>query len=141
MSAPKRIQRKRMKGWRMPPDTIYVGRGSHWGNPYRIGQKGYLAWDSITDAELLAFDFSDKEIVCDDGVVIKNAHPLPPNRIIYFDAPLTREDVILLYIKHVKEKEISLEPLRGRDLCCWCAPDALCHADWLLEAANSERTP
>ncbi|MCL2092991.1 MAG: DUF4326 domain-containing protein [Treponema sp.] len=31
---PKRIQRKRTKGWRMPPDTIYVGRGSRWGNPF-----------------------------------------------------------------------------------------------------------
>lgn len=34
MSKPKRIQRKRTKGWRMPPNTIYVGRPSKWGNPY-----------------------------------------------------------------------------------------------------------
>ena len=31
---PKRIQRKRTKGWRMPPGAVYVGRGSAWGNPY-----------------------------------------------------------------------------------------------------------
>ena len=31
---PKRIQRKRTKGWRMPPNTIYVGRPSKWGNPF-----------------------------------------------------------------------------------------------------------
>jgi hypothetical protein len=29
---PKRIQRRRTKGWRMPPNTRYVGRGSKWGN-------------------------------------------------------------------------------------------------------------
>lgn len=29
----KRIQRKRTKGWKMPPKTVYVGRGSKWGNP------------------------------------------------------------------------------------------------------------
>lgn len=29
---PKRIQRKRVKGWRMPAGTVYVGRGSGWGN-------------------------------------------------------------------------------------------------------------
>jgi hypothetical protein len=33
---PVRIQRKRTKGWRMPPNTIYVGRGSKWGNPFVI---------------------------------------------------------------------------------------------------------
>ena len=36
-TTPKRIQRKRTKGWRMPEGAVYVGRGSKWGNPYRIG--------------------------------------------------------------------------------------------------------
>lgn len=31
---PKRIQRRRTKGWRMPEDAVYVGRGSKWGNPF-----------------------------------------------------------------------------------------------------------
>ncbi len=35
MSAPKRIQRKRTKGWRMPEGAVYVGRESRWGNPFR----------------------------------------------------------------------------------------------------------
>ena len=35
--APRRIQRRRTKGWRMPPNTIYVGRQTKWGNPYRVG--------------------------------------------------------------------------------------------------------
>lgn len=34
---PVRVQRKRTKGWRMPPDTIYVGRGTQWGNVHRPG--------------------------------------------------------------------------------------------------------
>lgn len=33
---PKRIQRKRTKGWRMPENTVYVGRGSKFGNPFRV---------------------------------------------------------------------------------------------------------
>jgi hypothetical protein len=36
MSEPKRIQRKRTKGWRMPEGAVYVGRGSKWGNPYTV---------------------------------------------------------------------------------------------------------
>lgn len=35
---PKRVQRKRTKGWRMPPNTIYVGRPTRWGNPYAVSQ-------------------------------------------------------------------------------------------------------
>jgi len=34
---PTRIQRRRTRGWRMPSNTVYVGRGSKWGNPYRVG--------------------------------------------------------------------------------------------------------
>lgn len=32
---PQRIQRKRTKGWTMPVNTVYVGRPSRGGNPYR----------------------------------------------------------------------------------------------------------
>jgi len=32
---PRRIQRKRTKGWRMPEGAIYVGRPTKWGNPFR----------------------------------------------------------------------------------------------------------
>ena len=43
---PKRIQRQRTKGWRMPPNTVYVGRPSKWGNPFvanlTMGQGGKL---------------------------------------------------------------------------------------------------
>jgi len=36
----KRIQRKRTAGWRMPPNTVYVGRPTKWGNPFKIGDNG-----------------------------------------------------------------------------------------------------
>lgn len=36
MSEPKRIQRKRTKGWRMPPNTISVTRPGRYGNPYSL---------------------------------------------------------------------------------------------------------
>lgn len=31
---PKRIQRKRVKGWRMPGGAVYVGRPGYFGNPF-----------------------------------------------------------------------------------------------------------
>lgn len=36
---PKRIQRKRSKGWRMPAGAVYVGRGTKWGNPFTIEEE------------------------------------------------------------------------------------------------------
>ena len=33
---PKRIQRQRTKGWRMPEGAVYVGRPTKWGNPYPV---------------------------------------------------------------------------------------------------------
>jgi hypothetical protein len=31
---PRRIQRKRTRGWKMPENTVYVGRPTKYGNPY-----------------------------------------------------------------------------------------------------------
>ena len=33
---PIRIQRKRSKGWRMPPNTVSCCRPVPWGNPFRV---------------------------------------------------------------------------------------------------------
>src|SRR4051812_4527708 len=33
---PRRVQRSRAKGWRTPPDAVYVGRPTVYGNPFRI---------------------------------------------------------------------------------------------------------
>jgi hypothetical protein len=34
----KRVQMKRIAGWRKPPNTVYVGRPSKWGNPFKVTQ-------------------------------------------------------------------------------------------------------
>lgn len=49
---PERIQRKRTKGWRMPPNTVYVGRPTKWGNPFKAGRlyvdASTLVWETLT---------------------------------------------------------------------------------------------
>jgi len=35
-TTPKRIQRKRTRGWRMPEGAIVVTRPTKWGNPYPL---------------------------------------------------------------------------------------------------------
>lgn len=50
----------------------------------------------------------------------------------------TREEVILKYENFVCQSMLvsQLDELRGKDLVCWCAPQA-CHGDVLLRLANT----
>lgn len=77
---------------KIPPNSVYVGRPTKWGNPFVIGRDG------------------------------------------------TREDVIRKYRDWIESNPDLLKDihaLRGRNLVCWCAPQA-CHADILIELANPE---
>lgn len=105
---PQRIQRKRTKGWRMPPGAVYVGRPTRWGNPWRIGQwVNYTASDSLKDyRRWMAMDLS---MLSAEGC---------------YGRPPTSEEI--------------RENLRGKDLMCWCPLNQPCHADVLLEIANRE---
>jgi hypothetical protein len=51
----------------------------------------------------------------------------------------TRAQVITKYRAWIVQQPAlirALEELRGKDLVCWCAPEA-CHADVLVELANA----
>ena len=37
---PKRVQLRRTKGWRMPPNTVVVDRRTNWGNPFKAASYG-----------------------------------------------------------------------------------------------------
>lgn len=48
----KRIQRQRTKGWSKPNNTTYVGRGSVYGNPFRVVQMSFSGkWAIKTDQD------------------------------------------------------------------------------------------
>lgn len=111
-SLPFRIQRKRTKGWRMPENTVYVGRGSKWGNPFVVGKPIPKIW---LHGE---FDYFDTKQYLHDAIV-----------------PDAKE-AVRLYEKYVLNEEASKE-LRGKNLSCWCALDKPCHVTPLMEAANA----
>ena len=104
----KRIQRKRTKGWRMPANTVYVGRGSKWGNPFVIGKHGTAPRCVQMYENLL----SCLLVVIVDGECI--------------DAQM----------RLVKYAHAHISDLRGKNLACWCSLHKPCHADVLLEIAN-----
>lgn len=105
MSAPKRIQLRRTKGWRKPEGVVSVVRGTDWGNHYRIGDEIHIPRGS-------------------------------GHTVLTID----RDLAVALFRHWVNgmgwHEQIRRE-LGGKDLACWCALDAPCHADVLLEIANS----
>ncbi|MFE5309738.1 DUF4326 domain-containing protein [Isoptericola sp. NPDC056605] len=106
MTAPKRIQLRRTKGWRKPEGTIVVARPSKWGNPFRVGGR------------IDAIDFRSA------GVLIASR----AEAVAYYRSHTAtwRPD---------KVRAVQAE-LAGKDLACWCPLDQPCHADVLLEIAN-----
>lgn len=38
---PRRVQRRRAKGWKMPNGAVYVGRPTRWGNPFVVGERDF----------------------------------------------------------------------------------------------------
>jgi hypothetical protein len=69
---PKRIQRKRTKGWKMPEGAVYVGRPTKWGNSFSVleyGQRLAIANYRKRAAGMLGIgvDFSElrgKDLAC-----------------------------------------------------------------------------
>ena len=69
---PIRIQRKRIKGWTMPENTVYVGRPTKWGNPYSISVgrshslKFYRTWleERLKEDPHFLDDLKDKNLAC-----------------------------------------------------------------------------
>ena len=41
-----RIQRKRTKGWKMPENTVYVGRPTIYGNPFQTAEQFREWWET-----------------------------------------------------------------------------------------------
>lgn len=147
MSRPQRIQRKRTKGWKMPENTIYVGRGSVFGNPFRIGYYEKLIGRPMNRQDCV--DLFRRGLEAADAlgtpfsIYHENqhelymawqrhtaAHPLPKR---YIDLQYSADLAVLI--------ETKTYELRGKNLACWCPLDQPCHADVLLEIANMEPRP
>jgi hypothetical protein len=64
---PKRIQRKRTKGWRMPANAVSVTRPGKWGNPYTVEEYGREQAIRLYREWLIGKDLSElrgKDLAC-----------------------------------------------------------------------------
>lgn len=151
--SPVRVQRKRTKGWRMPEGAVYVGRGSRWGNPYRIGD-AQLRFPRVDGTESWQFEGRLHKRSGEKHAFHHGDYTIRPDgsklyRVTWHDVrDATREECVSMFREYVtgepdmleyrhksRAEEIRAE-LAGKDLACWCPLDKPCHADVLLELAN-----
>lgn len=112
MTMPKRIQRSRKRGSKLPGGTICVTRPGKWGNPFTVGwwinprtNERYPHWQKWT------------------------------RRI---DVELSLELFRKYAEERLKVEPEWLAPLRGKNLACFCKEGDPCHGSVLLELANTE---
>lgn len=118
---PKRIQRKRTKGFKLPVKTLCVSRPSIWRNPFPLTEFGELTlplfrntllgiWNgALLDDKPPSLRSSAYDLHCEWQQQFSYRHPLDVLR-----STLPNYDFI----------------------ACWCKEDASCHADILLELGS-----
>jgi len=124
ISAPFRVQRKRTKGWKMPPNTVYVGRGTKFGNPFRVGKDG-------TAAECVSLYRRGMEAAAASWFGGPASFFSDENDDLYHAWESRTPHLHCIGI------ELAIVELSGKNLACWCPLDQPCHADVLLQLANA----
>ncbi len=122
----------------MPEDAVYVGRGTRWGNPYRVG---------YTQVRMPALDGSEWELEGRGGKTSGQRHPFhhpggtfeKPIISLHQVEDATAEQCVELYRRLLASRtamRLNARALAGTDLACWCPLDQPCHADVLIALAN-----
>lgn len=118
---PERVQRTRRKGQHgMPEGAVYVGRGSKWGNPFRVIKDGigYHVIHTDEDGHEMYVVGTDDDQASAVSVAVAE-----------YETHLTEHPELVLAAR---------AELAGKDLACWCRPGAPCHGDLLVRVAAGE---
>lgn len=127
MTAPKRIQQRRTKGWRLPLNAKSVARPSKWGNRWRV-VRADGTWDVLPPGD------EPRLVRIHKADAIALAVQLHRE---WLESIVDREPGTLDVWPQGIHGLIRTE-LRGRDLACWCPIGTPCHGDTLLELANGD---
>ena len=88
------------KNDKIPPDAVYVGSSSKWGNPWRIGEKHPVDNHRLTREEVIEFHRNSIQQMLktkrEDGSVILNLEELRGKDLVCWCAPLPCHADILL---------------------------------------------
>ena len=125
---PQRIQRQRTKDWRMPENTVYVGRPSEFGNPFAIG-----TWFGYVDGMLQTADYQ-KDETWRQCTSFQHAVDLYSQMMLPYRHRPPHNSLDEFFLSNCNYEHIL--SLKGKNLACWCPLNRPCHADILLEIAN-----
>lgn len=127
-AGPRRIQLRRVKGYRKPPGAVVVIRPSRWGNPFRVvpvrndaGRKSRWAVQETRET---------------------GSPGLRPGT--YADRAAAHAAAVELYREWLDQRLADgesgladdLSRLAGKAIACVCPPELPCHGDVILARAN-----
>lgn len=124
LEKPRRVQLSRAKGWRMPENTVKVDRTTRFGNPWTEGDPGKVRIVKGCEINL-------PMAVTRAGVIDRF------RRWIAGEFERTHGHPVYEAVIPPQTPKPDLSLLTGKNLACWCRLDQPCHADVLLELANS----
>jgi len=118
---PIRIQRKRIKGWKMPEGTVCVSRPSAFGNPFTLA--GAMSGDTFSMSREDAIPF-----------IVECFRSWAKGSDKWWMGPEA---------KAARQRLLDALPrLReAKYLACWCPLDQPCHADVLIEILKRSESP
>lgn len=147
---PERIQRKRAKGWKLPDNTRIVSRPTIWGNWIACGKHGKFDITHTYDGELrvrvqMALNKEVSPSLAKEAYSYWLRYPHTPIEFLpglEFLENYDRGNGIPLAVRKtandLRDTVLnSIWRLRDLNLACWCPLDQPCHADVLLEIANT----
>lgn len=161
---PVRVQGKPRRYTPLPEDTVYVGRGTKWDNPFRFRSRNGLARTPAVEDPTAEWEYEGRCSAA--GAQHDYWHPGPEGRVTRCRIRyMTRKECTDLYqlaltgrttpamngavpskrwlgyweddtFRYVTVDDVRRE-LRGKNLACTCPLNVSCHADILLAVANS----
>lgn len=147
---PVRLQLRRTKGWRLPPNARICARPTKYGNPYAYRTRHALARmpaaDLVTPWEFegrCSADGAEHQMVWPGGEVTNHTvryMTVEECVATHRRALIAPTKSLRLYHRRTCEYitvDLVRAELAGRDLACWCQPDRPCHVDTLLWVANA----
>lgn len=119
-NVPIRKQRKRKKGWRMEPNSIFLGRTGHqnkFGNQFKvesIGNGKYCIVNTLNGTRGATIHKSKEaavKVACQMHAYF--LHEKYPTNL-----------AMMIFLHPLKDKDI---------LYCWCKEDQQCHVDYYIQ--------
>jgi hypothetical protein len=117
----------------MPEGVVYVGRPSKWGNPFKLD-----GWRGSFQAVMILGERGDEAGRRAAAIKLYRIWLTGKFRRVIPDTCNVWERELTFHANRQRptQREIRAE-LRGKDLACWCLIGSACHADVLLEIANT----